>query len=150
MGWIGVDFDGTLAMFHDWVGWNVFGVPIPRMVERIQGWLGENKEVRIVTARIGLPKYHRRGKPVYASSPIVGNKRCRVTEQTYTDDDMQTAIQNWCEERVQRGWRPIVQCYKDGAMDELWDDRAVQVVVNTGRTLAEEHLAELTALKGAP
>jgi hypothetical protein len=35
-------------------------------------------------------------------------------------------------------------------MIELWDDRAVQMVPNTGRTLAEEHEAELSALKGAP
>jgi hypothetical protein len=30
-------------------------------------------------------------------------------------------------------------------MIELWDDRAVQVIANTGITLAEEHAAELGA-----
>jgi hypothetical protein len=35
-------------------------------------------------------------------------------------------------------------------MIEQWDDRAVQVVSNTGRTLADEHAAELSALRGRP
>jgi len=33
-------------------------------------------------------------------------------------------------------------------MIELWDDRAVQVIANTGKTLAEAHAAEVEALKG--
>lgn len=44
MGWIGVDFDGTLA--H-----TVTGEPIPKMLERVKDWLAKGVEVRIVTAR---------------------------------------------------------------------------------------------------
>jgi hypothetical protein len=41
-----------------------------------------------------------------------------------------------------------VQCYKDVGMIELWDDRAMQVVPNTGQTLGDAHEAELSALRG--
>jgi len=151
-GWIGVDFDGTLATYDNWVGWNVFGEPLPRMVNRIRGWLKEGKEVRIVTARIGLPLSDRKGVPKYEASngKLWRGYVCKITEAEYTSADMQHAIQDWCEMHVKEGWRPIVQCYKDYAMVELWDDRAVQVIPNTGYTLAEEHEAELTALRGAP
>lgn len=33
-------------------------------------------------------------------------------------------------------------------MTELWDDRAVQVVANTGQTLSDEHEAVVAALRG--
>jgi hypothetical protein len=35
-------------------------------------------------------------------------------------------------------------------MRELWDDRAIQVVANTGITIADEYEAQLEALKGKP
>lgn len=131
-GWIGVDLDGTLAHYDKWVGWNVFGDPIPPMVERVKAWLVAGVEVRIMTARVGV-------------DPEMGGI-CRVTKETFTSKQMASAIQDWTEKHV--GARLTVTCVKDVNMIELWDDRAVQVVPNTGRTLAEEHLAEMTALKG--
>ena len=115
-GWIGVDFDGTLAEYHGWSGWNVFGKPIPTMVERVVRWLADGREVRIVTARVG----------------VIENaySKCRHTGVTFTNHDMRQAIQDWCEQYI--GARLPVQCYKDVNMVELWDDRAVQVVTNTG------------------
>lgn len=50
-GWIGVDLDGTLAKYDNWVSPDHIGEPIPDMVERVKGWLGEGIEVRIFTAR---------------------------------------------------------------------------------------------------
>ncbi len=41
-------------------------------------------------------------------------------------------IQDWAEEHI--GHRLPVTCEKDYGMIELWDDRAVRVVENTGQT----------------
>lgn len=54
-GWIGVDFDGTLAEYHGFVPGGRFGDPIPAMLARVQGWLGKGVEVRIMTARAADP-----------------------------------------------------------------------------------------------
>jgi hypothetical protein len=51
-GWIGVDFDGTLADYSQgWQGDLVFGGPIRLMVDRVKRWLEEGYEVRVMTAR---------------------------------------------------------------------------------------------------
>ena len=34
--WIGVDLDGTLAEYHDWIGIHHIGRPITPMIERVQ------------------------------------------------------------------------------------------------------------------
>lgn len=141
-GWIGVDLDGTLFEYHGWVGWNVFGAPIASMIERARAWLNAGIDVRIVTARVGLPNI-RFGKT--RPKRAVFN-RCRVTGVDFSDHQMVQAIQDHCEKHGLP--RLPVQCHKDVNMIELWDDRAVQVVPNTGRTLAEEHAAELSALRG--
>lgn len=133
-GWIGVDFDGTLAYYDRWVGWNKFGAPIPAMVERVQAWLVQGQEVRIFTARVGVAPDH--------------ENQCLVTGETFTNEMMADAIKAWCLEHI--GCELTVTCVKDVFMIELWDDRAVQVVPNTGRTLAEEHEAQVSALHGAP
>lgn len=56
-GWIGVDLDGTLAVYGKWAGGSI-GEPVPAMVERVRGWLAQGVEVRIFTARVsdGDPK----------------------------------------------------------------------------------------------
>jgi hypothetical protein len=109
-GWIGVDFDGTLSHYDPDGGWRppgVYGPPIPEMVERVRGWLARGIEVRIVTARAQKEPY------------------C-----TMSYEDIVKTIQDWCEEHV--GSRLRVTNEKDLKMIELWDDRAVQVVINTG------------------
>lgn len=143
-GWIGVDLDGTLFTYHKWVGWNVFGEPIKPMVDRVRQWLKDGVEVRIVTARVGLPVCVSDRKNIYDGEP---DNSCRVTGTKFSDAMMVAAIQ---QHLVKNGLPPLpVQCYKDINMIEFWDDRAVQVVPNTGRTLAEEHQAVLTALQAA-
>lgn len=132
-GWIGVDFDGTLAEYHGWTGWNVFGKPIAPMVDRVKRWIAEGKDVRIFTARVGIPgdfRFH----------------ACRHTGVRFTSQMMIAEIQQWTIKHI--GVRLQVTCVKDVDMIEFWDDRAVQVVANTGRTLAEEHEAEMSALRG--
>jgi hypothetical protein len=136
--WIGVDLDGTLARYDGWTAWNVFGPPIPAMVDRIKDWRKGGVEVRIVTARV-FPYIHGMTVPR-------GTTQCAMTEVFFTTQAMINAIQDWTEQHV--GERLPVTCAKDYGMIELWDDRAVQVVPNTGRTLSEEQEAVLSALKG--
>ena len=102
-GWIGVDLDGTLAEYGGWKGADHIGSPIPLMVERVKAWLANGIEVRIFTARVW------------------GDDR----------DGVAAIIQDWCEQHI--GQRLAVTCTKDYGMVELWDDRAVQVIPNTGR-----------------
>ena len=54
-GWIGVDFDGTLAEYH---GWNngLIGKPIPLMMERVRNWVRQGIAVKIFTARACIPE----------------------------------------------------------------------------------------------
>lgn len=98
-GWIGVDFDGTLAV-HD------TGEPIPAMVERVKRWVAEGQEVRIVTARVNQPV-------LKGQNPI---------QRQY--------VERWCRRYL--GVTLKVTASKDPYMIELWDDRAVHVVRDTG------------------
>lgn len=52
-GWIGVDFDGTLAKYDGWKGCDHSGEPIKPVVNLIQKLLNRGFEVRIFTARVG-------------------------------------------------------------------------------------------------
>lgn len=103
-GWIGVDLDGTLASYHGWVAPTHIGCPVPPMVARVEQWLVEGKDVRILTARV-YP-----GKEDHAI--------CR------------DAINEWLTD-VFGQTLPITH-EKDHAMIELWDDRCVQVIPNYG------------------
>lgn len=110
-GWIGVDLDGTLAEYHEWEGIYHVGDPVPRMVERVKSWLEEGIEVRIFTARVGP------GQSPFAIMTA------------------RIVIRNWCLRHL--GYALPVTATKDFAMIELWDDRAVHVVPNTGLTTDE-------------
>jgi hypothetical protein len=103
-GWIGVDLAGTLALYDGWKGIAHIGRPIPAMVARVRLWLAEGEDVRIFTARVS-----HRGDTAEA----------------------RRHIQDWCERHFNRRLR--VTCRKDYNTREIWDDRAVQVVKNTGR-----------------
>ena len=108
--WIGVDLDGTLA--KDGNGPftpTTIGAPIPAMLKRVRQWLEDGMEVRIVTARVN---------PIYPDSHLE-----------------RIAIEQWCQHHL--GQVLDVTCQKDGKMWELWDDRAVQVVRNTGKRVGK-------------
>jgi hypothetical protein len=100
--------------------WPKIGAPIMPMVERVKRWLAEGKEVRIMTARVSGSDWRSEDKRIRA----------------------------YCLEHI--GQELEVTCRKDFDMIEQWDDRAVQVIPNTGRTIAEEFFAEQTAQKGKP
>jgi hypothetical protein len=107
--WVGVDLDGTLAQYEGWVSPTHIGEPIPLMVERVKHWLAEGKEVRIFTAR------------VYYDTNTDKKEFLNVC----------IAIQQWCKWHI--GEVLPITCRKDYGMVELWDDRAVQVIPNTGK-----------------
>ena len=113
-GWIGVDLDGTLAVYGGRVGPESIGAPIKPMVDRVKRWLVEGKDVRIFTARIWNGE--------------VGDN---PNEEPWKDvGAVRGYIENWCREHIGQAL-PITNV-KDYGMIELWDDRAVQVEMNTG------------------
>ena len=107
--WIGVGLDGTLAVYDGWKGPGHIGAAVPSMVARVRRWLAEGKDVRIFTARV---------------NPLGAGGTAEATWARH-------AIQQWCVEQFGKQL-PLTYC-KDFGMIELWDDRCVQVVPNTGK-----------------
>lgn len=101
-GWIGVDLDGTLAEYVGWQGPDHIGKPVPRMLARVRQWLADGVEVRIFTARV-------------SHDP---------------DGSVRRVIDAWTMEHC--GVSLPVTCSKDYGMVELFDDRCVQIIANTG------------------
>ncbi len=122
MGWIGVDLDGTLAYYDGWKGPEHIGPPIKPMVDRVKEWLAEGKDVRIFTARVD-------GGQVALSMGNPDEEQCRNVAR------VKKVIEDWCQKHIGKVL-PITNV-KDYGMIELWDDRAVQVLLNTGHTMAE-------------
>jgi hypothetical protein len=108
MGWIGVDLDGTLAQYDTWRGADHVGAPVLPMLDRVKAWLAAGRDVRIFTARVA-----------------------GLRHDDYEALRSKDAIDAWCLEHV--GQRLRVTNEKDYGMVELWDDRAVQVIPNTGQ-----------------
>lgn len=100
--WTGCDLDGSLAKYTKWEGATEIGEPIPKMVSRVKRWLSDGKAVKIMTARVADDK----------------------------DGKIKRAIGDWCEKHI--GQRLPVTNEKDQYMEELWDDRAIQLKKNTG------------------
>ena len=115
--WIGVDFDGTLAIWGcAWVkDYHATGAPIPRMVARVKKWLAEGEDVRIFTAR--MDGYH----------PTAGHVPAHVSRQI---------IDEWCLKHI--GQVLPVTNRKDYFCKALYDDRAHRVEQDTGRLIGEE------------
>jgi hypothetical protein len=108
--WIGVDLDGTLAHYDKWVGPEI-GPPVELMVNRVKEMLGMGVDVRIFTARITV-------EPIPARL------------------DQERRIREWC--RLHLECELPITATKDLFMVQLYDDRCVQIVPNTGMTV-EEH-----------
>lgn len=114
-GWIGVDLDGTLARYDKWMGADHIGAPVPAMLDRVKQWLAEGKDVRIFTARVS------------SDGSEFMDREAAVAR---------LAIREWCEVHIGQPLR--ITNAKDYAMVELWDDRCVQVVPNTGQPVTGE------------
>ena len=111
--WIGVDLDGTLALYDEWVAPDHIGKPIWVMVHRVQKWLADGKRVCIFTARISR------------------DDQAALARE---------AIETWCMEHVGE-ILPITNT-TDPRMIELWSCRCVQVEKNTGRRLVPVNITE--------
>lgn len=116
-GWIGVDLDGTLAEYDVWRGIQHIGEPIEPMRQRVLKWLEEGRHVRIFTARAYM-------------CPIDQSDMASMTQRDSAREAIMY-IKRWCKKHL--GQILEVTCQKDYGMIELWDDRAVQVIPNTGR-----------------
>ena len=122
--WIGVDLDGTLA--HECTTpeevWTI-GAPIPAMIAQVKGWLAEGKDVRIFTARVAA---------------------CGQTSSIAWDngdfaDYQRQLIEAWCVEQF--GRILPVTATKDFQMLCYYDDRAIQMIPNTGENLEQRYAA---------
>ncbi len=100
---IAVDLDGTLAVAGPWQGLEHIGAPVPKMVERVKGWLECGCVVVVFTSRLSTP---------LDREFIVG------------------PIERWCKRNI--GEILPVTNIKTFDIDEFWDDRAVSVVKNNG------------------
>lgn len=126
-GWIGYDLDGTLAEHKagEWKGPHHVGAPIPLMIAQLRKHLDEGWQCKIMTARA-------------APGPDPKEDRTQVV----------TVIQDWLE--AQGLPRLEVTNQKDYGMVKLYDDRATQVIPNTGICLEDAFVnlqAEFEALK---
>ena len=106
--WIGVDLDGTLAKYDQFLGASHIGEPIPKMLTRVKRWIENGKTVKIFTARAA-----NKGKD---------------------KDEAINAIKAWSKKHI--GCELEITCTKDRYMTELWDDRAIQVKKNEGVRVA--------------
>ena len=102
----GVDLDGTLAEYHGFVAPDSIGRPVPRMAERVRRWLDAGDVVDVFTARV----HPSHGEEVVSTA--------------------RSAIEAWFREHFGTG--AAVTCEKHPKWDDYWDDKAVQVVENSG------------------
>jgi hypothetical protein len=102
----GVDLDCTLATYEEFVAPDVIGEPIPLMVERVRQWLENGDRVDVFTAR---------AHPSHGPEQV--EKETRVIKKWFYDVF---------------GVEPIVTCQKDPQWEDIWDDKTVQVIPNTG------------------
>lgn len=107
---IACDLDGTLAEYESFQGATVIGNPIPEMVEKVKAALAAGAEVWIFTARI-MPQDNSLKAAIDAVQGLM-------------------AIANWCQQ-VFGALLPITH-EKSPRFTEFWDDRAKEVVPNTG------------------
>ena len=126
-GWIGVDLDGTLANWDGWKGEDHIGDPIPLMVDRVKTWIAEGREVRIFTARVD-------GGTVALNAGDPNGVHFQNIER------VKAVISSWLVTHI--GVDLPITNVKDYAMIELWDDRAKQVIPNTG--ISVESLVNFT------
>ncbi len=108
--WIGFDLDGTLAHYIQWEGVDKIGTPLEGMVARIKHYIRQGHHIKILTARVGS---------VFPD----------------TAKDSYEHIEQWCEAHI--GTKLPITSEKDQMMMRLYDDRVVQVVANSGKTLLE-------------
>jgi hypothetical protein len=117
--WIGVDLDGVLVIDEGWKGASCIGAPIVRMIKRVQKWMDDGQRVKIFTAR---------------ANPLVDTPEESYEERMYH-------LKLWIALIFKRDIEITYE--KDLYMIELWDDRCVQVELNTGRRVDGEDCEDI-------
>lgn len=107
-GWVGVDADKTLFVYEDWKEVTHYGPPVPLMVNRILYHLNQGEEVRPFTARVSDPEWEPRGRVAWE----------RLSQQLFGVSLAATNV-------------------KDYEMTLLYDDKAIQIIPNTGELAIE-------------
>ena len=130
-GWIGVDLDCTLAHYDGFKGAAHIGEPIMRTIRRIKYFLRKGRKVKIFTARVFVPK----------ASVEDANFQIAAIES----EQARKAIARFCKEHV--GQELEVTNEKDYGMVTLYDDRAEQVIPNTGKLVRHELRMAVEALQ---
>lgn len=107
---IACDLDGTLAEYESFQGATIIGEPIPEMVDKVKAALAAGDEVWIFTARI-VPQDYSAKAGVEAVQGLI-------------------AVAMWCQKAF--GISLPITCQKSFRFTEFWDDRAKEVLPNTG------------------
>jgi hypothetical protein len=105
-------------------GW--IGVDLDGTLAEYNGWKGEKhigKPIPLMVERV--KKWLEEGKEVRIFT-------ARVWQYA---PDVEDTIQKWCIKHI--GQILPITCFKDYGMIELWDDRCVQVMPNTGIALQD-------------
>lgn len=130
-GWIGVDFDGTLAHYEKWQGHDHAGPPVPAMVERIRQWLMQGYDVKVFTARI------------WPLNQCIDPEDERALHATFVENQREDdcwvsieTIRKFCREHI--GVTLPITNVKDFQMRQLWDDHCVTVGINSGKVTFED------------
>ena len=115
-GGVAFDLDGSLAYYDHFRGVDHIGEPIPASVAKVKALRKEGVDVRIFTARV---------------SPITLAGRARDAKEA--EDELRrviTAIYKWMVEHL--GEPLPITCTKDYQMVVMYEDRAIQLIPNTG------------------
>ena len=116
---IAVDLDQTLAEYEqgdiDKYGPTHIGAPIPDMVKKVKAEIANGSEVFIFSARANA-----------ASDSFKDQMDATIAVPT---------IMNWCKKHL--GTVLPIAHRKLRVFDEIWDDRARQVLENTGTFVTE-------------
>lgn len=129
MSWIGFDLDGTLAHHDKWKGPTHIGDPIIPMIDLCRDLISQGKDVRIFTARIYPLMY-----VPYSYQSHVG-----LAELSYEMMSAHLAADAIRAFSLAHFGRYLaITCVKDYEMWQLYDDRAIQVISNTGVTVEEQ------------
>lgn len=101
-------------MYDGWKGVDHIGEPIPKMLAKVQQHLANGELVKIFTARVN-------------TDDMPGDENNQV---------VRNVIQSWCLKHI--GMVLSITCVKDYGMIQLYDDRAIQIIPNTGVSIAEQ------------
>lgn len=121
-GWVGFDFDRTLAVYHHHM-YPALGDPIPGIVDLAKRILGHGYEIRLVTARVCDVLLYRYEQ---------GDRSPEVIR----DQEQRKSLGEWLFSVF--GMVITVTNRKDFKMICLYDDRAKEVVPNTGALVGGE------------